>query len=386
MKRLLKKSVTTKKKKMTNPPSLYIHIPFCENICDYCDFAKLQYFRFLAEKYLASLEKELDGYQINHPLKTIYIGGGTPTSLEDDLFEKLLMMVSKYTKGVIEYTIEANPESLSLNKILLMKKYGVNRLSIGVESTDDALLKAINRHHTFDDVKTAIKLARENGISNINVDLILGLPHASKKMLEKDIDNIISLGVDHISCYGLTVHPNTVFFLNGIQEPLEDDLRDYYDYLDERLEKEDFSHYEVSNWAKLGKMSQHNLTYWRNDHYYGVGLGASGYINDERYTNTRSITKYLDGHFVDQKEILSKKDEKSYQIMLNLRTIEGINLVDYKKKFNEDFYHTFRIILDEYITQKYLIYDESKQIIYPSYSGMMILDNLLVKLFEELDH
>ena len=205
---------------MTNnsPKSLYIHIPFCEALCDYCDFPKLQYFTFFAAKYLIYLQKELDSYNIGKDLKTIYIGGGTPTSLEDHLFEKLLKMVLPYTKNIQEYTIEANPESLSLNKLKLMKNYGVNRLSIGVESTDDKILKTINRHHTFSDVKKAIKMAKEVGFDNINVDLILGLPHCLKPQLKKDLDNLLSLPITHISCYSLSIHPHTSFYLRGIKE------------------------------------------------------------------------------------------------------------------------------------------------------------------------
>ena len=158
---------------MNKVNSLYIHIPFCHKICDYCDFTKLQYFRNFAIKYLEALKDELNSYQIKD-LKTIYVGGGTPTALDDDLFEELLKIIDKYTSGVQEYTFEANPESLSLNKIKMLKCHGVNRVSLGVQTTDDKILKAVNRDHSFAQVKTAIKNLKEMGIDNINVDVILG--------------------------------------------------------------------------------------------------------------------------------------------------------------------------------------------------------------------
>ena len=214
--------------------SLYIHIPFCESICDYCDFTKLQYFHNFAINYIKVLKQEIASKNINYKLKTIFIGGGTPTSLEDDLFEDLLSYLSTFVDNQTEFSIEANPESLTISKLKLMKKYGVNRISIGVESTDDKILKSINRKHSFSDVKSAIKNARELGFDNINLDLILGLPNVTFNLLNKDIENILSLNPDHISCYGLTVHEHTVFYLNGIKPPKDDTLRKMYDLVNEK--------------------------------------------------------------------------------------------------------------------------------------------------------
>ena len=242
--------------------SLYIHIPFCNKICDYCDFTKLQYFRNFATNYLKALKDELKSYKIKN-LKTIYVGGGTPTALEDDLFLELLQTIDPYTKSVKEYTFEANPESLSLEKIKMLQEHGVNRISIGVQTTNDKILKAVNRDHTFEQVKTAIKKLKENGIDNINVDLILGLPHTSKKILKEDLKNVLSLDIKHISCYGLTVNPHTALFNKGFKEPESDVLRDFYDEVEQTLKENGFIHYEVSNWAKPSYQSEHNLTYWR---------------------------------------------------------------------------------------------------------------------------
>ena len=353
---------------MNKVKSLYIHIPFCNKICDYCDFTKLQYFRNFAISYLEALKDELKSYPIKD-LKTIYVGGGTPTALEDDLFEELLKIIDKYTDGVQEYTFEANPESLSLSKIKMLKAHSVNRVSLGVQTTNDKILKTVNRDHSFSEVQEAIKNLREAGIDNINVDLILGLPHTSEKILKKDLKNILSLGVKHVSCYGLTVNPHTVLFTKGFKEPEGDILRKYYDIVEETLTKNGFVHYEVSNWAKPGYQSEHNLTYWRNEQYYGCGLGASGYIKDIRYKNTINLSQYLTRVFVSEKEEVSERDKLTYQIMLNLRTIEGLNMSFVKNKRNA---------IGELIEEKLLIVKDD--ILIPTYEGMMVLDQIILKL------
>ena len=353
---------------MNNIHSLYIHIPFCNKICDYCDFTKLQYFRNFAISYLKALKDELKSYKIKN-LKTIYVGGGTPTALEDDLFLELLQMIDPYTQDVKEYTFEANPESLSLEKIKMLKEHGVNRVSLGVQTTNDKILKMVNRDHTFEQVKTAVKKLKENGINNINVDLILGLPHTSKKILKEDLKNVLSLDIEHISCYGLTVNPHTALFNKGFKEPESDVLRDFYDIVEQTLKENGFVHYEVSNWAKPGYQSEHNLTYWRNEQYYGCGLGASGYIKDIRYKNTINLSQYLKREFVFEKEIVSEKDKITYQIMLNLRTIEGLDVNIVKEK---------EPIIEELIKENFLVKKDDYLI--PTFEGMMILDQIILKL------
>ena len=353
---------------MNKVKSLYIHIPFCNKICDYCDFTKLQYFRNFAVSYLEALKDELNSYQIDN-LKTIYVGGGTPTALEDDLFEELLKIIDSYRDGVKEYTFEANPESLSLSKIKMLKQHGVNRVSLGVQTTNDSILKAVNRDHSFEQVKTAIKNLKDNGINNINVDLILGLPHSSEKVLKEDLDNILFLDVKHVSCYGLTVNPHTVLYTKGFKEPEGDVLREFYDIVEQTLTKNGFVHYEVSNWAKPGYQSEHNLTYWRNEQYFGCGLGASGYIEDTRYKNTINLSQYLTRAFVNEKEQVSEKDKRTYQIMLNLRTIEGLELSFVKNKEKE---------IEELISGGFLIKENNHLI--ATYQGMMTLDQVILKL------
>ena len=353
---------------MNKVQSLYIHIPFCHKICDYCDFTKLQYFRNFAVNYLKALEIELNSYQIKD-LKTIYVGGGTPTALEDDLFEQLLKIIDKYSSGVKEYTFEANPESLSINKIKMLKSHGVNRLSLGVQTTNDKILKMVNRDHTFEQVKTAIKNLKDNGIDNINVDLILGLPQASEKILKEDLNNILSLDIKHVSCYGLTVNPHTALYNKGYKEPEGDVLRKYYDIVEEILVSNGFTHYEVSNWAKPGYQSEHNLTYWRNQQYFGCGLGASGYLGDIRYKNTINLQEYLKGNFISEKEVVTLKDRLTYQIMLNLRTIEGLDMSFTKDKEEE---------INNLVNEGLLIVENNRLI--PTYQGMMVLDQIILQL------
>ena len=357
--------------------SLYIHIPFCNKICDYCDFTKLQYFRNFAVSYLKALEKELASYDIRE-LKTIYVGGGTPTALEDDLFFELLEIIYPYSKEVEEYTFEANPESLTLNKIKLLRKYGVNRISIGVQTTDDEILRLVNRDHCFSQVVNVVHNLKKEGIENINVDLILGLPHTSERVLKKDIANILSLDVNHISCYGLTVHEHTALYNKGFHEPSGDLLRKYYDIVEEALVNDGFIHYEVSNWAKPGYESKHNYTYWKNEQYFGVGLGASGYIDDIRYKNTINLTKYLSGQWRDEEEVVTKKDKLVYQIMLNLRTIDGLDLTNLQEEFAIDLFKIKKQEIETFVKEGYLIKADNKLI--ATYQGMMILDQIILSL------
>lgn len=368
-------------KKTNKPRALYIHIPFCTHICDYCDFPKLQYFTNFASNYLDKLQEELDSYHIGE-LDTIYIGGGTPTSLEDDLFFRLLEMIRPYSEGAKEYTVECNPESLSISKLKMMKENGVNRLSIGVESTDDKILDLINRNHTFNDVIKAVDNARKIGFNNISFDLILGLPQVSLEMLKKDILNLIALKPTHISCYSLTVHEHTRFYLKGIKEVDNETSRLQYDLVNRLLEEHGFIHYEVSNWCLPNCMSLHNLTYWEDDRYYGLGLGASGYIDDIRYTNTKSLSYYLEGKFVSEEEVVTPKDDVIYYIMLNLRTIYGIKRKDFIARFGYDLFINKKEELDSLYIKGLINISNNYDTIVATYEGMMLLDIIIEELIK----
>ena len=301
-----------------------------------------------------------------------------PTSLEDDLFVELLEIIKPYSDGTKEYTFEANPESLSEFKLRKMKEYGVNRISLGVESTSDVLLKNMNRHHTYLDAKNAIMKAQEIGFDNINADLILGIPGSSLEQIKKDLDNLTSLGISHISCYSLTVNPNTIYHLIHIHEPSDEVARKYYDLVHDYLKDKGFIHYEVSNWAKEGYMSEHNLAYWKNDQYYGVGLGASGYIGNIRYTNTKSINQYNEGKNERTEEVVDQASLKTYMIMTNLRTIYGLDLKKYQSLFNENLFETKGKEIAELIGNRLIELKDHK--IVPTYAGMMVLDQVILAL------
>lgn len=368
---------------MKNKKGLYIHIPFCNHICNYCDFTKIIYFPKLADLYIRTLIQEIDSYHIKE-VKSIYVGGGTPTSLSVPQLEILLKKLYGFVTKDVEYTFESNVETLSDEKLQLMYKYGVNRLSIGVESCDDNMLKFLNRHHTYEEVKKCIASARNIGFKNINVDLILGLPNTDLEFVKNDIKFLSLLNVEHISTYSLLVNPNTVFYLNNIQEQQQDNVREYYDYVHNFLSELGYQHYEVSNFAKLGYESRHNLIYWNDEEYYGIGLGASGYIDKIRYTNTKSINKYLKKEFISNKEYVDDISDITYYLMLKLRTIYGFNLKDFKDKFGFDLLSKSKDCIDEFINNKLLIIKDN--ILHPTYEGMMVLDTILIKIINSIEN
>ena len=317
--------------------SVYIHIPFCDNICSYCDFCKLKYNKEWVDEYLDKLKDEISKYYKGEKVRTLYIGGGTPSILTTVELNKLFSIVNMLDLELLEeFTFECNIESLSNEKLILLKKNNVNRLSIGIQTFNDRYLKLLNRHHTKLEVFEKIEMARLIGFNNINVDLIYAIPNESIKTLKSDLDKIISLNVNHISTYSLMIEPNTVLSINGTL-PISDSLdKKMYDVICNALKKEGYIHYEVSNFAKKGFYSKHNSAYWLNDNYYGFGLGASGYIDNLRYTNTKNLSLYLKGNYISQKEILTKDDEITYALILGFRFIKGIDIEKFKERYNVD--------------------------------------------------
>lgn len=368
------------KSKNNKVKSLYIHIPFCSHICAYCDFTKLIYNEEFAKKYVDVLLNEISSYNLGN-LETIYIGGGTPTSLDDFDFERILRHISPLLTSGGEFSIEANVENLTKKKLSLMKKYGVNRLSIGIESTNDETLKSINRHHTFDEAKKVVGLAKEMGFDNINVDLIYGLPGQTKGMLKEDLTNILSLDTDHISIYSLIVSPGTMFYNKKVTELDEELSRDYYDLILTTLREHGYERYEISNFARNGRYSRHNLVYWHNKQYVGVGLGASGYVDNYRYTNTRSLTEYLKGNYIDEKDFIDDKKLLEEYLLTNLRLEKGFALEDYKETFKEDFIVRFIDVVEPLIKDGLLIIDEN---VHLSDEGLIILDHVLLKFLKQI--
>lgn len=324
--------------------SVYIHIPFCNSICSYCDFSKIFYNKDIVDKYLKELEKEIKTNYKNEIIKTIYIGGGTPTSLNIEQLNQLFSILKIFKKDKnIEFTIECNIESLTKEKLILFKENNINRLSIGIETFNPNLLKYLNRSHTKEQVFDIIKYAKEIGFNNINIDLIYGLKNQTLEDLKEDLDLFLQLEINHISTYSLIIEPHTKLYLKN-EDNIDEEL-DYemYNYICETLNKNNFKHYEVSNFAKEKYESKHNLVYWNNEEYYGFGLGAGGYINNIRYTNTRSMNHYLEGKYLLEEDKLTKLEEMQNEMILGLRKMEGVNINKFKEKFNQNIEDTFEI-------------------------------------------
>ena len=321
--------------------SAYIHIPFCNQICSYCDFPKVYYNNCFIDKYLNALSNEIKKYYKDEELDTIYIGGGTPSSLNVDELKKLLDSLSILKKSKdIEYTIECNLDSLTIDKLMIFKEYGINRLSIGVQTFNESLLKYLNRNKANIDI---IKKAKDLGFNNINIDLIYAIPGETLDDLKNDLNEFIKLDIKHISTYSLIIEPNTLLGINNTKSIDEElDLK-MYEYICDYLKKHGFNHYEISNFSLPGYESKHNLKYWNNEHYYGFGMGASSYIENKRITNTKSITKYLNNNYRYDEEVIDKKSDMEYEMILGLRKIKGVNMSYFKDKYGFDIEEIFDI-------------------------------------------
>ncbi len=336
--------------------AVYIHIPFCSNICSYCDFSKIIYNKELVDKYLIALEQEIKNNYQQELIKTIYLGGGTPSSLSLEQLAKLFNIIKIFNfADDVEFTIECNPENTDIDKLKLFKEHKVNRLSIGIQTFNEEFLQLLNRHHSNKQVITLIKNAKKIGITNINVDLIYGLPNQTLAQLKEDIDNILSLDITHISTYSLILEEHTKLYIDKVNN-IDPDLEyTMYQYICDTLKANHFIHYEISNFAKPNYQSRHNLNYWHNEPYYGFGLGAHGYIENIRYENTRSINNYGSGHYRYKEKVVNKNEQMEYEMILGLRKISGINKQYFKDKYKIDIYQAFP--LNKLINNKDLIDD-----------------------------
>lgn len=310
--------------------SIYIHIPFCKSICTYCDFSKMYYNEDIVNDYLDALESEIKSNYNGEEIYTLYIGGGTPSSLSKKNLEKLFRIVSLF-KGYTEFTFECNLEDIKDNLMSYLKNSGVNRISIGIESTHDKYLKYLGRTYKSGDIKPKIEIAKKY-FDNISVDLMYAIKGETLNEVREDLDFIKNLGIKHISTYSLIIEEHTVLY-NDKTEYINEDLdREMYDLICQELKK--FNHYEISNFGISGYESRHNMVYWNNESYYGFGLSASGYINGIRYTNTRNINEYIKGNYILESNKLSKEEIIENEFILGFRKLKGIN----KKEFN-DKYH-----------------------------------------------
>ncbi|MFH1824976.1 MAG: radical SAM family heme chaperone HemW [Candidatus Firestonebacteria bacterium] len=333
---------------------IYIHIPFCIKKCNYCDFnSYVIENESLKSKYIKALMLELDNYEKENILiKSIYIGGGTPTVLSGCELESILKNILKNfkTKTNIEITVEANPGTIDYEKILILKNAGVNRLSFGLQSTDDKILKCLGRIHTYSNFLENYNLARKIKFNNINIDIMFGIPGQTVSDLKNTLLKVKDLQPEHISAYDLTVEEGTNFY-NDLKEGrlkcvLESDEVEMY-YLIIDLLKDKYLHYEISNFAMLGKECIHNKIYWTNDEYIGIGAGACSKFNEYRYGNEKDFNEYIKliynkNSAILYREFINKDTEIKETTFLGLRLLEGINVKEWSERFGMDFFELFK--------------------------------------------
>lgn len=366
----------------TKNVGLYVHIPFCKKKCEYCDFKSYADKEELIEEYVKWLKYELEevgkGNRLDYEnhldnlaiVKTIYIGGGTPSLIDSKYISEILEVIKKnYTFAEnTEITIEVNPGTVNKEKLEQYKKSGINRLSIGLQSTHDRLLKKIGRIHNYDDFLNTFKIARNVGFENINIDLMLGLPEQSIEDLEQSVEEVIKLNPEHISVYSLIVEEETPFYkkleANELNLPEDDLERKMYWAVKEKLEKSGYIHYEISNFAKKGFESKHNLSCWNQDEYIGFGTSAHSYTNNIRYSNIDNIEEYINNFKTDNEtenfvfhEKQNKESKMKEFMMLGLRKIEGISIKDFKSRFSLNPIFAYRKELEKLVDEELIEID-----------------------------
>lgn len=357
--------------------SVYIHIPFCKSICSYCDFTKILYREDLIKVYFDALEQEIDDAYEHEKISTLYIGGGTPSCLSDEGLDRLNKIIKKFNLNEeVEFTFECNIEDINQRLLIILKDMGVNRLSIGIESFDKCKLEFMNRNIDFATASEKINLARTFGFNNINVDLIYGLPNEKMRNLKKDLKQILKLNVDHISTYSLIIEDHTMCKVRGDENIAPEEEVKMYNYIVSKLAKKGYIHYEVSNFARPGYESKHNLRYWNNEEYYGFGLGASGYIKGFRYTNVRNIDAYIAGSYKGEENLVSNQEMMENEVMLGLRKMKGINLQAFFDKYNVNIQDVFPV--KPLLRSKELIYEDGYIFINPKY--IYVMNEILLKL------
>jgi len=350
--------------------AVYIHIPFCKQKCKYCDFNSHPGLESFYQAYIDALAGEISfqASKLDSPdVKSIYMGGGTPTLLDTAHIDAILGAVGRYFSVArdIEVSVEANPETVSLDKLTSIRKAGVNRLSIGFQSLDDEYLRLLGRKHSAEQAVKAFRLAREAGFDNINVDLIFGIPGQSLANWALTLEQAVSLGPEHLSCYGLTIEPGTVLereIANGLIENPDEDLQaDMLVYTMESLEESGFEHYEISNYAKPGRQCAHNLTYWSGGDYVGFGAGAHSKIESRRFSNIAGPQKYIENAGTDSCVAdtidLSLQDEMSEMLFLGLRKTEGISSEEFKARFGKPVQAVFKDEINDLVRDGLVIQD-----------------------------
>ena len=366
----------------TKNVGLYIHIPFCKQKCQYCDFNSYAGKENLIETYMKWVEFELKGvgegnrvdYENNLDdlivVKSIYIGGGTPSFIDSKYIEKIMEIVKEcyIIDSNAEITIEVNPGTVSKKKLETYLNSGINRISIGLQSTHNEILSKLGRVHSYEEFLYTYNLARNVGFKNINVDLMLGLPNQSLNDLQESINEVINLEPEHISVYSLIIENGTPFCekleKQEIALPSDELERAMYWETKRKLEKAGYTHYEISNFAKPGFESKHNLSCWNQEEYIGIGAAAHSYTNNVRYSNIDSIEDYIrnyeNGNEIDNFVFHEKQNKESKMkefMMLGLRKIQGIHIQDFKNKFGENPIYLYKKELEKLVNEELLEID-----------------------------
>ncbi|WP_311153999.1 radical SAM family heme chaperone HemW [uncultured Streptococcus sp.] len=374
----------------TKPTSAYVHIPFCTQICYYCDFSKVFIKNQPVDSYLEHLIEEYDSYDIKK-LRTLYIGGGTPTALSAPQLAFLLeKLTDKLDLSYLEeLTIEANPGDLDQEKIAVLKDSPVNRVSLGVQTFNDRMLKQIGRSHLEKDIYENIANLKKAGFDNISIDLIYALPKQTMEDVKTNVSKAIALDIPHMSLYSLILENHTVF-MNRMRRgklplPKEDLEAEMFEYIIAELEKAGFEHYEISNFSKPGFESRHNLMYWDNAEYYGVGAGASGYVDGVRYKNHGPIRHYLQaveaGNARVQEEMLTLNEKMEEEMFLGLRKKSGVSKKRFEEKFGLSFEDQYGAVVSELTEQGLLVPD--RDIVRMTKQGLFLGDTVAEKFILE---
>lgn len=343
---------------------VYIHIPFCKQKCYYCDFASFANCNQYIEKYVEQLKNEIIKQNLSqYKISTIYIGGGTPSYIDSSYIVEILKLIN--VKEAEEVTIEVNPGTVTKEKLEDYYEAGINRISIGLQSTNDKLLKTIGRIHNCEEFIKTYNLAREVGFKNVNVDLMIGLPTQGLEDVEESINKIAKLKPEHISVYSLIIEENTKIeeLLNkGVLEEISEETeRKMYWLVKNKLENLGYKHYEISNFAKEGYESKHNMDCWNQKEYIGFGLAAHSYLNKKRYSNTENLKTYLEDVEKNRiiHEVQTTESERNEYMLLGLRKIDGINIQDFKNKFVDNPIYLYREELNKLVMDKLVNVDEN---------------------------
>ncbi|MGG5358662.1 MULTISPECIES: radical SAM family heme chaperone HemW [unclassified Enterococcus] len=369
--------------------SAYIHIPFCEHICYYCDFNKVFLEGQPIDEYIEMLLKEIELSKENmavDALETLYVGGGTPTSLSAAQLDKLLAGVRErlpFNPAVKEFTVEANPGDLTREKLQVMKNYGVNRLSMGVQTFDNKLLKKIGRKHTAEDVYQTMSFLEAENFSNVSIDLIYALPGQTLEGYRDTLTRALELDLPHYSLYSLILE-NKTMFMNWVRQgrlelPDQETETRMFEETIAAMEKSGHHQYEISNFALEGHESRHNLMYWNNEHYFGFGAGASGYLGDRRYRNKGPIQHYLQPLRENQLPVLeveelSRKNQIEEEMFLGLRKKEGVSKQRFYEKYQTELEELYGDVLAELEKEELLINDKENVLLTPK--GIFLGNNV----------